>query len=178
MSQNRWNRALLLAVVPLCLAASGCFVPGGGWTLRSGIDLRRKCKPSAFVELVDTKWDEYNLVEEMNVYGAYGDQGVPFIPGSPPADLGPMPPPSPTSSSTPLRTNPLNGLAPPPAADGHEPSLLPGTAEDASDGPQTAQQSPLEGPQLPVTSGASYDGVPPISKSARRPIASRLFARP
>ena len=50
-----------------CLAASGCFVPGGGWTMRGGIDLRRSRKPSAFVELVDTRWDEYNRVAEMNM---------------------------------------------------------------------------------------------------------------
>src|SRR5262245_30647122 len=62
-----------LALLPLALAASGCFVPGGGWTMRGGVDLRRHRKPAAFVELVDTRWDEYNRIAEINMMNSMGD---------------------------------------------------------------------------------------------------------
>lgn len=56
----------------VCLAAlalgttAGCFIPGGGWTLRTGLDWRTHAKPGAYLELVDTRWDEWNRVAQMN----------------------------------------------------------------------------------------------------------------
>ncbi len=34
--------------------------------MRTGVDVRRCMKPAVFVELVDTRWDEYNRVAEIN----------------------------------------------------------------------------------------------------------------
>ncbi len=178
MPRNRLSIVLRVALVPLCLAASGCFLPGGGWTLRTGVDLRRVWKPSAFVELVDTKWDEYNRIEEKNLSGMYVNQSPVFQPGSPPIDTAPVPPPSPSQSSSSARTGgpATNGMAPPPP-DGREPSLLPGTTDDATETPQTVQQSEPAGPQIPDAAVAA-EGLAPATKPARRPIASRLFHRP
>jgi hypothetical protein len=55
-----------LALVLAAVAASGCYVPGGGWTLRGGLDLRTYRRPAVFTELVDTRWDEYNRVAFQN----------------------------------------------------------------------------------------------------------------
>jgi hypothetical protein len=72
-----------------------------------------------------------------------------------------------------------NGQVPPPSSPAdREPSLLPGTTDDAPDGPQTVQQSQPGAPQIPDASAANFDEAAPVSKPARRPIASRLFARP
>src|SRR5258706_526150 len=63
----------LVGLIPLLMA--GCFVPGGGWTLRTGCDFRTCRKPAWFyVEMVDTRWDEWNRVAQLN-------QGV--LPGGP-----------------------------------------------------------------------------------------------
>ena len=66
MTSNRARIIYRLSALLIGLSASGCFVPGGGWTMRTGVDLRRYKKPSAFVELVDTRWDEYNRIAEIN----------------------------------------------------------------------------------------------------------------
>ena len=58
-----------LGLLLVCAAPSGCYIPGGGWTMRTGLDVRRYRKPSAFLELVDTRWDEYNRVAELNLMG-------------------------------------------------------------------------------------------------------------
>jgi hypothetical protein len=58
---------LCLAAALSSLLASGCYVPGGGWTMRTGLDTRRRHKPSVFVELVDSRWDEFNRVATMNL---------------------------------------------------------------------------------------------------------------
>lgn len=130
-----------------CLAASGCFVPGGGWTMRGGIDLRRSRKPSAFVELVDTRWDEYNRVAEMNMglsggamidargavtmpcppgMGATGQTASPSGPALPPPNgLPPVPVP------TPRETGPDGSPA-------GEPRQLPGVPLDPEPPPPPA----------------------------------------
>src|SRR5262245_25913949 len=100
--------SLCLAAALSSLLASGCYVPGGGWTMRTGLDTRRRHKPSVFVELVDTRWDEFNRVATMNldspvmeVNGVVlpsgqpnGQSGItmpavngPLVPGAPPVPL-------------------------------------------------------------------------------------------
>jgi hypothetical protein len=120
--------------------------------MRTGIDVRRYHKPSVFVELVDTRWDEYNRVAEMNLTGGMIDPHVVVTPtgypnavgtlvpgatGVPPA----MPPDTPQDGPTdggrgsepsPLPPAPVEPLPPPPGV-----------------GP-TAQLSPTRGPQLDV----------------------------
>ena len=178
MPRNRLFIVLRLALVPVCLAASGCFVPNGGWTMRTGVDLRRMWKPSVFVEMVDTKWDEYNRVEELNTSCGYAHQGVVFEPSSPPIETAPIPASMPTSSSQ-RNGSAANGLVPPPSQPAsREPNMLPGTTVDATDGPQTVQQSTPGGPQLPDATGTSSGGAASAVKEPRRPLASRLFPRP
>ena len=58
------RRAGLSALLALSLA--GCYIPGGGWTLRTGADFRTRYKPGVFLEMVDTRWDEYNRVACQN----------------------------------------------------------------------------------------------------------------
>lgn len=180
MPRNRLNTVFRLALVPLCVAASGCFLPGGGWTLRTGVDLRRVWKPSAFVELVDTKWDEYNRIEEKNLSGVFINQGPVFQPGSPPIDTAPAPPPTPAQPPSSARTGPTtNGMVPPASSPAsREPTLLPGASDDATDAPQTVQQPDPVGPQIPDAAAVNNAGLSPDTKPARRPIASRLFHRP
>jgi hypothetical protein len=53
------NPTLLRIVASILpLAAAGCFIPGGGWTMRAGVDWRSLKKPGVYMELVDTRWDE------------------------------------------------------------------------------------------------------------------------
>ncbi len=56
-------RTLIVASL-MALTLPGCYIPRGGWTLRSGIDLRTRGKPGAFVEMVDTRWDECNRLTQ------------------------------------------------------------------------------------------------------------------
>ena len=64
-----WRKlATTLGGIGLMAGLVGCYIPGGGWTVRTGVDVRQICKPAAFVELVDTKWDEWNRVSQMNLY--------------------------------------------------------------------------------------------------------------
>ena len=58
--------ARLVAGALLCAGLSGCYVPNGGWTLRSGLDCRTHRKPAMFIEMVDTRWDEWNRVAQIN----------------------------------------------------------------------------------------------------------------
>ena len=60
---------------------AGCYVPGGGWTVRSGIDLRTCRKPALYVETVDTRWDEWNRVARHNLGCAPGYPAP--VPGDP-----------------------------------------------------------------------------------------------
>lgn len=108
----------------VCLFMSGCYVPGGGWTMRTGLDCRRYKKPSLFVEMVDTRWDEYNRVAEMNTTGGLVDPRhvvTPTVPGTVPGPglpvlhdgaRGPLPPPNglpPSEVPAPIETDPSQG---------------------------------------------------------------------
>jgi hypothetical protein len=61
---RRWGWTLAMVA-----CVSGCYIPGSGWTLRSGIDLRTHRKPAVFAEMVDSRWDEWNRVAQMNAMG-------------------------------------------------------------------------------------------------------------
>jgi hypothetical protein len=66
-SSLRFKRLVrLFAALMIAGGAAGCYVPGGGWTLRTGLDWRTHAKPGAYVELVDTRWDEWNRIAQMN----------------------------------------------------------------------------------------------------------------
>src|SRR5262245_10408402 len=135
-----------LAFLPLALAASGCFVPGGGWTMRGGIDLRRHRKPSAFVELVDTRWDEYNRIAEINMMNSMGDpHGM-----APPSGYGPSLAPTNGATSGVVLPGPV-----PPAGGipSGEPSQIPGSTTEPLPPPPPSSDSPtarrsLNGPQM------------------------------
>ena len=73
----------------LACGIGGCYIPNGGWTLRSGIDLRTHKKPACFTELVDTRWDEWNRVAQMNsAYGMGPNENCPLPPeGLPPGTV-------------------------------------------------------------------------------------------
>jgi len=86
MFQFRAISRVLLA--SLALGIGGCYIPNGGWTLRSGVDLRTHKKPSVFTELVDTRWDEWNRVAQMNsAYGTSATEICPPIEGLPPGTV-------------------------------------------------------------------------------------------
>jgi hypothetical protein len=109
-----------LGLLLVCAASSGCYIPGGGWTMRTGLDVRRYHKPSAFLELVDTRWDEYNRVAELNLTGGPIDPRAVVTPWCPP-NGGPMVLP-PGIQGAPS-TTPPNGSG---EDNGQEPNPLPG----------------------------------------------------
>jgi len=155
----------------LCLASAGCYVPGGGWTARAGLDTRRPHKPSAFVEVVDTRWDEYNRIATMNLDLATSRRGrrmgmecptdsMPGLPpptgnglppgqGLPPGFV-PEPPPAPSASGN--RTNEPNPLPGSPAE-----SFPPRPPLPTGDGP-TARRQPAEGARGAPAGGDSSLG--------------------
>jgi hypothetical protein len=110
------NLTATLLGIGLITGSAGCYVPGGGWTLRSGIDWRTGHKPAAFVELVDTKWDEWNRVSQMNMFGAPLPptaviEPIPAtIPGSEPI----LAPAAATSNSSPNNNRPSSQSDSPP----------------------------------------------------------------
>jgi hypothetical protein len=136
------------------LIASGCYVPGGGWTMRTGLDTRRRHKPSVFVELVDSRWDEFNRVATMNldspvmeVNGAFEPNGQPngqsgftlpavngpMVPAAPPVPSNGEPnqlPGSPAETCPP--SPPLPSTDAPTALRGIEGAPKPSAADDAS----------------------------------------------
>ena len=102
----------LLAGALLCAGLAGCYVPNGGWTLRSGVDCRTHRKPAMFLEMVDTRWDEWNRVAQINAM-------QPAWQAPPPR---PMPPP---------------GMYSAPSSSLQEPAQLPGVLEDLPPSPAT-----------------------------------------
>src|SRR5262249_33637787 len=124
--------AVRLSVALLCLAASGCFVPGGGWTMRGGLDFRRPRKPSAFVELVDSRWDEYNRIADMNIAGGMVESNV-LTPIAPPSNAAP-------GGSRPVVPSPSDPPAPALVDRGQsaEPHPLPGMPDE----PPTPESGP------------------------------------
>jgi hypothetical protein len=65
---------------------AGCYVHNGGWTLRSGFDCRTHRKPAVFLEMVDTRWDEWNRVAQINALQPAWE-GSPTGPAAPPPGL-------------------------------------------------------------------------------------------
>lgn len=59
-----------LAMIAAVVTLSGCYIPGGGWTMRTGVDFRTHRKPGAYVEMVDTRWDEWNRLAVQNAMNA------------------------------------------------------------------------------------------------------------
>lgn len=110
--------ARLAAGALIAALASGCYVPGGGWTLRSGLDTRTCRKPALYMEMVDTRWDEWSRVAQMNSMPAqyYPPPGV--HPGDGPLAVpGPeiiSPSQNPSSNGTPSHSEPhqVPGLPP------------------------------------------------------------------
>jgi hypothetical protein len=139
---------LTAIVIP---SAVGCYIPGGGWTLRTGLDFRTHCKPGAYVEVVDTRWDEWNRVAQMNAMIGTSSaplltpvaappvaqppaQGVPLPRGGEFETLSPLPPPAPQGS--------------PPASELNEPFSVPGVPPDTrpSAGPSARLSFPFAAP--------------------------------
>ncbi len=212
MTPNRARTLWCLAAWSVCLWAAGCYTPGGGWTMRAGIDVRILKKPAAFVEMVDTRWDESNRIAEYNmkhgeyfvtspavqspvstpVTGPHLMEGVPVPATSDPGAGTPVP--NPTQPTFPGNSGPGNSgsdNAGNPSADnsagnatGNSTADEPGRMPAATDSPA---KSPLPG-LGPVSSRDSLDGsstgttqtsaTVPANNPPRRPMASRLFARP
>jgi hypothetical protein len=103
---------------------TGCYVPGGGWTLRAGCDLREHKKPAIYLEMVDTHWDEQRRVAAFNAVWGQGvgtvtPGFVPPINSVPPSGgpLAPAPTIRPPMPLTPQPAAPLTcpgNLVPPP----------------------------------------------------------------
>jgi len=108
-----------------CVATSGCYVPGGGWTMRTGLDTRRRHKPSVFVELVDTRWDEFNRVATMNLDSPVMEVNGIVVPNGQPN--------GPSGFALPAVNGQPGGMAPgaPPVPPSGEPSPLPGSPTEA-----------------------------------------------
>jgi hypothetical protein len=133
-----------LGLLLVCAATSGCYIPGGGWTMRTGLDVRRYRKPSAFLELVDTRWDEYNRVAELNLMGGPIDPRAVVTPWCPPnGGMMGLPPGTNGVPSAAPSTMPANGAG---EINGQEPNPLPGTPVESLPPPPgvgpTARRSP------------------------------------
>jgi hypothetical protein len=87
--------------------------------MRTGLDTRRRHKPSVFVELVDTRWDEFNRVATMNLDSPVMMEvnGVVLPNGQPNG---------PSGFTLPAGSGPMGPAAPPVPSNG-EPSQLPGS---------------------------------------------------
>lgn len=112
----RLGRAAILAGTGLLLA--GCYVPNGGWTLRAGFDRRTDRKPACFVEMVDTRWDEWNRISQLNAMQAVCEPAGNYGPPSPPPFA-----------------------SPPPVTRTKEPPQLPATPEDLPPSPAERREA-------------------------------------
>lgn len=117
-------------------AATGCYVPGGGWTMRTGVDFRTPRKPGCYVEMVDTRWDEWNRVAQMNAYGG----------SCPPAGAGPLAVESSVYGAPPVHI-PAGGGLPAGPAFGPIPTSPEAVPFNPSSGP--ASDSPPGQPEFP-----------------------------
>ena len=175
MMPDRGRIIRRLTALSIGLSASGCFIPSGGWTMRAGVDVRCLKKPAAFVELVDTRWDETTRIAEINTTGGY----VVTSPAVAPAGLTPT-------------TGPhlLEGVSVPPASEPGSTSApatppqpgFPGNPAGSAAGSDATREEPGKLPQAEEGSVAQTSAADPSqtspAKSPRRPIASRLFSRP
>jgi hypothetical protein len=139
--------------------------------MRTGFDVRRYRKPSVFVELVDSRWDEYNRVAEMNMTGAVIDPRAVMLPASLP-NAGGMPLPGATIVSPAMLPSAPQGY-PADGARHSEPNLLPGAPPEPLPPPPgagpTAQLAPSGGPNLdaaPADDAATRDTATPASDDA------------
>jgi hypothetical protein len=172
--------------------------------MRTGVDLRRPKKPSAFLELVDTRWDEYNRIAEINTFSVPVSFSGTSQPGVPAPAFGPaagphlmegisVPPASDPGPSTSDPTPPEPPLPSHPSASDStidEPSRLPEDSDTPSRSPfprdfPTARQSSPDDPTTeatatdkPVVDQMGAASAPRATKRSWRPIASRLFSRP
>ena len=164
---------------------SGCYIPGGGWTLRTGVDVRTLAKPAAFVEMVDTRWDEWNRVAIKNATARHARGGSEVItvstpvltPANPPPErLTPEPNPYDREMPDSLRSdddksgsNIPNGV-PPRTNGGQEPTQAPGAPDTAPPAPERPRDA---GPSARLTSrsqvgynnGPSLSLAPPLAPS-------------
>ncbi len=142
------------AAVACSALAAGCFVPGGGWTVRTGLDMRTLAKPAMFLETVDTRWDEWNRVAIQNakhaslssaaVYPAErtpgsGANAAPAESERPPAE-----PPGPDYFNPPR-------FSAPPASGAQEPNPVPGVR-------LAPENQPLGGPSAKQVLYMDRDG--------------------
>jgi hypothetical protein len=89
--------------------------------MRTGLDTRRRHKPSVFLELVDTRWDEYNRMATLNLDSPMVEvNGIVVPDGQPNGQFGA---PFPGTNGLP----PGSAPAAPPAPLNGEPNPLPGT---------------------------------------------------
>jgi hypothetical protein len=168
MMPDRGRILCRLAALSMSLSAAGCYIPGGGWTMRAGVDVRCLKKPAAFVEVVDTRWDEITRVAELNALGA--------------ATVVTSPPVAPAAFTPATGPHLMEGVAVPPATDAGSgqsapnspPPRFPGNPAGNATGSDSTREEPGKLPATEEGSVAQTSG----TRSARRPIASRLFSRP
>jgi len=176
MMPERGRIVYRLMLLSLGLSAAGCYIPGGGWTMRAGVDVRCLKKPAAFVEVVDTRWDEITRVAELNSLGAATVMSSP-----------PVAPPAYHSTTGPHL---LEGVSAPPASDAGSGPAAPtapqprfsGDPAGSAAGSDSTREEPGKLPETEEGSVAQTSAAEPSqtspAKPSRRPIASRLFSRP
>ena len=149
----------------LLVVLSGCYVPGGGWTLRSGIDTRQCRKPAVYMEMVDTRWDEWARVAQVNTTPT---RFVPqtIIDATPPASNGPVP-----DGPVPQAIDP--GI--PSTGEAREPYLLPPANTNPPPVPSppgpSAKNASLAAPELWISKPTRVPGVTILQQSAEVEIA-------
>jgi hypothetical protein len=116
--------------------------------MRTGLDTRRRHKPSVFVELVDSRWDEYNRVATMNLDSPVMDVGAVVVPNGQPN--------GPSGITMPAVNGPLVPGAPPVPLNS-EPRQLPGSPAETLPPPP-----PLPSTDAP-TALRGIDGAPASS---------------
>ena len=147
---RRWGWTLAMVT-----CVSGCYIPGSGWTLRSGIDLRTYRKPAVFTEMVDTRWDEWNRVAQMNAMG-----GSCPVPGGGGLVVESSVYAATPQSSSPVTSTPTGAMAP-------VAGTLPAgsSASSGSDSPGSSFNEPVQvppaAPSFPAVPGVEQLPPPP-----------------
>jgi hypothetical protein len=167
----------------LVSSASGCYIPGGGWTLRTGVDVRTYRKPGCYVEMVDTRWDEWNRIAQMNAYGGAcpAQSGGPLVvessvyaPGPTPIPGGAMPSPvlmTPPSGAVPPVNDPTSGTGA--SVPAYSPAMVP-AAQPSPSSNQLPMSPPPAAPLDPVPPiGPPPPEPPAVTRPAEQPVARR-----
>ncbi len=94
--RRTWRAA---AIGAWACGLTGCYIPGSGWTLRSGLDVRNQSQTRRVRRDGRHTLDEWNRVAQCNVYGG-GVQGV-WSDGGPGYPATPTTPASPAWSEQP-----------------------------------------------------------------------------